>query len=76
MNISELYRSLNPTSIRPDGVEGIRPSQIPDTKGPASKKPGEISEFENILRQETKGFSLSQHAETRIRSREIPSTKI
>lgn len=30
MSISELYRSLNPTSIRPDGVEGVRPSQIQD----------------------------------------------
>ena len=71
MNISELYRNLNPTSIRPDGVDGVRPSQDPLKKQPL-KKPGEPSEFEQLLRQENKTFSLSQHAETRIKSREIP----
>jgi len=71
MNISELYRNLNPTSIRPDGVDGIRPSQE-NLKQQPVKKPGEPSEFEQILRHENKTFSLSQHAETRIKSREIP----
>ncbi len=72
MNISELYRSLNPISIRPDGVDSIRPSQDSDSKNRNIKKPGEASEFEQLLRQESKTFSLSQHAETRIKSREIP----
>jgi len=71
MNISELYRNLNPTSIRPDGVDSIRPSQEQGKKQPI-QKPGEPSEFEQLLRQESKTFSLSQHAETRIKSREIP----
>jgi hypothetical protein len=71
MNISELYRNLNPTSIRPEGIDGIRPSQT-DKKNPSTNKPGEASEFEKILHEENKNFSLSQHAETRIRSREIP----
>jgi flagellar operon protein len=71
MNISELYRNLNPTSIRPDGVDGLRPSQDSFKKQPLNK-PGEASEFEQLLRQESKTFSLSQHAETRIKSREIP----
>ncbi|MBM4317105.1 MAG: flagellar biosynthesis protein [Deltaproteobacteria bacterium] len=72
MSISELYRSLNPTSIRPDGVEGVRPSQIQDRVSAKTKNPSEPSEFEQILRHENKSFSLSQHAETRIKSREIP----
>lgn len=72
MNISELYRSLNPTSIRPDGVEGIRPGTHQDSKVGTDKRPQGPSEFEQILRQENKSFSLSQHAETRIKSREIP----
>ena len=71
MNISELYRNLNPTSIRPDGVDGLRPSQDSFKKQPLNK-PGEATEFEQLLRQESKTFSLSQHAETRIKSREIP----
>ncbi|MFM8315136.1 MAG: TIGR02530 family flagellar biosynthesis protein [Deltaproteobacteria bacterium] len=71
MNISELYRNLNPTSIRPDGIDGIRPSQNSENKS-SKIKPGETSEFEQILRQENKTFNLSQHAETRIKSREIP----
>ncbi len=71
MHISELYRNLNPTSIRPDGIDGIRPSQNSENKS-SKIKPGETSEFEQILRQENKTFNLSQHAETRIKSREIP----
>lgn len=71
MSISELYRSLNPTSIGSEGIDGVRPLETPQKKNSGVQKPGEFSEFENILRQETKGFSLSQHAETRIRSREI-----
>ena len=72
MNISELYRSLNPTSIRPDGVEGIRSGQNPENKKLHIGKTGNVSEFEKVLQQETRSFHLSQHAETRIRSREIP----
>ena len=73
MNISELYRNLNPTSVRTDGIESVRPSSIQDKKSNQSPRPsGGPSEFEQILRQENKSFSLSQHAETRIKSREIP----
>lgn len=72
MNISELYRNLNPTSIRPDGIEGTRSGNLHDPKVHQDKRPQGPSEFEQILRQEDKSFNLSQHAETRIKSREIP----
>jgi flagellar operon protein len=72
MSIAELYRNLNPTSIRPEGAEGIRPSKNQDKKNSHAQKPGVPSEFEQILRGETKSFNLSQHAESRIKSRDIP----
>lgn len=65
MSISELFRAssstINPTSPGVSDSPGIRKSQVPE--GP--------SEFKKLLEQE-QGVSLSQHAETRIRSREIP----
>jgi flagellar operon protein len=67
MNISELYRNLNP--ISPTGPASPKP-------GPAAPagKPGAPSEFDKILNGNLapKSLSLSSHAETRIKSREIP----
>lgn len=65
MSISELFRAsnpgINPTTPGVADTPGIRKGQIPT--GP--------SEFQKVLEKE-QGVSLSSHAETRIRSREIP----
>ncbi|NDD03808.1 MAG: hypothetical protein EB078_02780 [Proteobacteria bacterium] len=67
MSIQDLYRAGN-FSINPSGVGSIgdRPS-IGSTKAPTNP-----DEFQKVLRQEEGKISMSQHAETRIRSREIP----
>ncbi len=68
MSISELFRAT--------GSAGIQPS--PSTSGVGKNNPAQgqsalrgPSEFEKVLQQESQ-LNLSQHAETRIRSREIP----
>lgn len=67
MSIQDLYRAASP-SIAPSGpgVIGERPS-IGSAKPTTSPE-----EFQKVLRQEEGKISMSQHAETRIRSREIP----
>ncbi len=67
MSIQDLYRAGS-SSISPSGLGnlGERPSL---GKTPSSSSP---EEFQKILRQEEGKLSMSQHAETRIRSREIP----
>jgi flagellar operon protein len=65
MNVAELYRGLTP--ISPESRE-----QSPAAKPPKSGP----SEFEKILHQNVGSpLSLSQHAETRIKSRSIPWDK-
>lgn len=62
MNISNLYRATGP--IAP--VSGSQPevsSRLPE------RATGKPSEFQQILNQQ---INFSRHAETRIRSREIP----
>lgn len=61
MNISELYRALGP----------IETPTRPDPKTPLT--PQEKTEFSKALQQEE--LQLSQHAETRIKSRAIPWTE-
>lgn len=64
MSISELYRATSPViSPTAPGVSENSPKKSSVPAGP--------SEFKKVLEQE-QGVSLSQHAETRIRSREIP----
>ncbi len=65
MNVADLYRGLTPVS--------------PETRAPAPearKPPSGPSEFDKLLKgnlsPSTKELSLSQHAETRIKSRMIP----
>lgn len=67
MSIQDLYRAGS-ASITPSGPGAIgeRPSI---GKANQSANP---EEFQKILRQEEGKLSMSQHAETRIRSREIP----
>ncbi|MFM8269325.1 MAG: TIGR02530 family flagellar biosynthesis protein [Pseudomonadota bacterium] len=67
MSIQDLYRAGS-ASITPSGPGslGERPSI---GKANQSSNP---EEFQKILRQEESKVSMSQHAETRIRSREIP----
>ena len=66
MSISELYRG-----IVPGGIGGAAPTTS-SPKGPANAEPKvKPSEFDKMLQQES-SLNLSQHAETRIRSREIP----
>jgi flagellar operon protein len=67
MSIQDLYRAGS-ASITPSGAGalGERPSI-----GKANQSAGP-EEFQKILRQEESKVSMSQHAETRIRSREIP----
>jgi len=69
MNISELYRALGPTTAVPSSGE----NRAKENKLPASGP----SEFEALLHraqtpEPTKVLNLSQHAETRIKSRDIP----
>ena len=64
MSISELYRNLNPVSPVSTPKENIGVKQPKENKGP--------SDFQKILNDETKLFNLSQHAETRIKSRDLP----
>jgi flagellar operon protein len=69
MNVAELYRGL--TSITPETGTNRAPSTV--ERRPA----GEPSEFERLLKgnlspNPTSKVSLSQHAETRIKSRSIP----
>lgn len=67
MSIQDLYRAGNP-SIRSSGLGGIgeRPS-INKDKSPVSPE-----EFQKVLKHEESKINMSQHAETRIRSRDIP----
>lgn len=67
MSIQDLYRAGS-TSIQPAGPGslGDRPAI-----GKASSTP-HPEEFQKVLRQEESKISMSQHAETRIRSRDIP----
>jgi len=67
MSIQDLYRA-GASGISPSGLGNVgeRPSL---GKAPSSSSP---EEFQKILRQEEGKLSMSQHAETRIRSREIP----
>lgn len=67
MSIQDLYRAGS-AAITPSGPSGLgeRPSI-----GKANQSTGP-EEFQKILRQEESKVSMSQHAETRIRSREIP----
>lgn len=62
MSISELYRSVLPPSVTPE----TKPELSPKLPGGMPKGP---SEFKQILDGH---LNLSQHAETRIRSREVP----
>lgn len=65
MSISEIYRGI----VTVPGVDPALPnSQKEISKGP-QKGP---SEFHEILQKESRNLNLSQHAETRIKSREIP----
>ncbi len=67
MSISEIYRGIvtNPSVDTKGPQGGVTPSR-PD-------KPNGPSEFQALLEKETHStINLSQHAETRIRSREIP----
>ena len=59
MSISDIYRASLPIPA----VDNNRPSQ--GTRGPDPKS----DEFQKVLNQE---LSFSKHAESRIRSREIP----
>ena len=72
MSISELYRTTIQTSVSPAG--GLKGRNEIGPEAPEKLKLP--SEFEQILNRErvvpAPGISLSQHAETRIRSREIP----
>lgn len=65
MKIADLYRSQLPIT------GGVAPSST-DLKGGLNKPPvvGEHSDFNKMLQQSS--LKLSQHAETRIKSREIP----
>lgn len=67
MSIQDLYRAGS-ASIQPTG-----PGSLSDRPaiGKASSVP-HPEEFQKVLRQEESKISMSQHAETRIRSREIP----
>jgi flagellar operon protein len=59
MSVSEIYRAVTAAQGQP--VEPRRPEIAPP--------PGKRSEFQELLNQK---LNLSQHAETRIRSRSIP----
>lgn len=64
MSIAELYKTIAP--VGPRTGEGPAPKQ-------PSVTPGKPSEFEKLLQSQTgSNITLSQHAETRIRSRSIP----
>lgn len=67
MSIQDLYRAGNP-SISSSGLGSIgeRPSVGKD------KSPVSPEEFQKVLKQEESKINMSQHAETRIRSRDIP----
>ncbi|NBV49618.1 hypothetical protein EBR78_00210 [bacterium] len=67
MSIQDLYRAGS-ASIQPAG-----PGSLSDRPaiGKASSTP-HPEEFQKVLRQEESKISMSQHAETRIRSRDIP----
>lgn len=64
MSITELYRAMNPVGPAQPASSGNvgRPEPGGAPKGP--------SEFQEVLRKQQ--LSFSQHAETRIKSREIP----
>jgi flagellar operon protein len=63
MGISELYRNL----VTPTGAPEIKPQ----TNNPAKNIPP--NEFANVLKKEqSSDLTLSQHAQTRIKSRQIP----
>jgi flagellar operon protein len=67
MSIQDLYRAGTP-SVNPSGLGGIneRPSL---GKGNSPVSP---EEFQKVLKHEEGKISMSHHAETRIRSRDIP----
>ncbi len=66
MSISEIYRGIVT-------VPGVDPA-LPTGQNGISKpeKQNGSSEFHEILQKESRALNLSQHAETRIKSREIP----
>lgn len=72
MNISEMYRNLS--GIQPGLKTDTQPAPRSDTK-----KVADVPDFSSVLQGQVdklvetdRGFKLSNHAETRIRSREIP----
>lgn len=66
MSISEIYRGI----VTVPGGDPVGPSSQKGISKP--DKPNGPSEFQQILEKESHSLNLSQHAETRIRSREIP----
>jgi flagellar operon protein len=66
LSISEIYRGI----VTVPGVEPVQPGSHKGIAKP--EKPNGPSEFQEIFEKESKSLNLSQHAETRIRSREIP----
>jgi flagellar operon protein len=65
MKISELYRSQIPVA------GGVTPTPVDGKSGLGKTKPvGEHSDFNKMLQESA--LKLSQHAETRIKSRDIP----
>ena len=65
MSIAELYRNISPGDIG-------RTSEIGGGSRPQTTKTPDPKEFQQALFREQQGLSLSQHAETRIKSRDIP----
>lgn len=68
MSIQELYRA--------SGLAPISSPAAPEISG-GSQRPGldgkgAVSDFREVLKKEQAKVNLSQHAETRIKSREIP----
>jgi len=69
MSVSDIFRHL----AQPGGVTPTAPENRPGAKSPALNKGP--SEFQSLLREtqaSEANFNLSQHAETRIKSRAIP----
>lgn len=64
MSVSDLYRAVSSAAVNPASSPEHR---IPDKRPPG----GQPSEFDKVL-GETQQLNLSQHAETRIRSRRVP----
>ncbi len=68
MSIQDLYRAGN-LGITPTGIDSIGERS---PLGKASENQKSPEEFKKILHEEQGKISMSAHAETRIRSREIP----